>query len=57
MAGISEEMFFRGFLYLVTEKYSDPLFATLISSLIFGIAHFPFTFGPPALVEACIGNL
>lgn len=54
--GISEEMFFRGFLFPLFDNFAGPLVATIASSLIFGIAHFPFTLGPPAIVETLIGE-
>ena len=36
---VFEELFYRGYLYGVTKKYSDRFFATLFSCLIFTVAH------------------
>lgn len=39
VAPLVEEMTFRGFLYPVLKRYSDGVFAALVSSFIFGVAH------------------
>jgi hypothetical protein len=40
-ASISEELFFRGFVYQLMASTFDPLSGLLISSALFGLAHFP----------------
>jgi membrane protease YdiL (CAAX protease family) len=36
---VFEELFYRGYLYGVTKRFSDRFFAALFSSLLFTIAH------------------
>lgn len=38
LAGVCEEIFFRGFLYLAIEPF-NPFLAVLITNLLFGLAH------------------
>jgi hypothetical protein len=40
-ASISEELFFRGFIYQLMASTFDPASGLLISSALFGLAHFP----------------
>ena len=39
IAPIAEEVIFRGYIYPVTKKYTRPVFAVLMTSLIFGVVH------------------
>lgn len=55
-AAISEELFFRGFLLVWIQSYFGTTVATIISSAIFGLAHFP-VFGASAYVEAVLGGI
>ena len=54
-AGYSEEVFFRGFVYSNILNASNVPIALLGSSLIFGLAHFPFVFGAQAIWESVLG--
>ena len=54
-AGLSEEIFFRGFLFSVLQKYSNLWTAWLGSAIIFGLAHYPFILGPQAVFETFLG--
>ena len=56
-AGYSEELFFRGFVYSNILNASDVSTALIGSSIIFGLAHFPFVFGAQALWEAILGSI
>lgn len=56
-AGLAEEVFFRGFIFDVILKFSNVPIAIIGSSIFFGLAHSPFTFGPSAIVEMFIGTL
>lgn len=55
-AGYSEELFFRGFVYSNILASSNVPIALIGSSVIFGIAHFPFVFSSQAIWEAVLGD-
>jgi membrane protease YdiL (CAAX protease family) len=52
----SEEILFRGFTINVIQAYSSATTAAIASSIIFGMAHYPFTFGATALFEGILGG-
>lgn len=52
---VAEEVFFRGLIFEAIYTYSDIPTAIVGSSILFGIAHSPFTFGGSVIVEAVIG--
>ena len=54
-AGLSEEIFFRGFLFSFIEQYSNLPIAWIGSAMIFGLAHYPFFLGPQAIFEFFLG--
>jgi len=56
-SGITEEMFFRGFVFQVMEKNSFTSFAVFASAAIFGLAHFPQKDKANAFLEACLGGM
>ena len=39
IAPLTEEIIFRGYIYPATKKFTNPVFATLMTSIIFGVAH------------------
>jgi membrane protease YdiL (CAAX protease family) len=51
----SEEIFFRGYSINVIQAYSDVTTAAIATSIIYGLAHFPFTFGATAIFEGVLG--
>lgn len=55
LAGLAEEVFFRGLVFSSLETFAGASAATLISSAIFGLAHRP-VFGANALAEAVFGG-
>jgi membrane protease YdiL (CAAX protease family) len=40
VAPIAEEVIFRGFLYPVVKRYSEPWFAAIFTGCLFGVIHF-----------------
>jgi len=54
-AGISEELFFRGFVYQAIEAASSTPIAVTCSAGLFGIAHYPLNISN-ALLEALLGG-
>ena len=55
-AGLSEELFFRGFLFILIQNYlGGQVPAYIISSSLFGLAHTP-VFGANAALEAFFGG-
>ena len=40
IAPIAEEIVFRGYIYTAVKRFSGRLFATVLSSLLFGVVHF-----------------
>lgn len=55
-AGFSEEVAFRGFIFLSLDQSVGQLFALLVSSIIFGFAHFPI-YGSSTLLECFFGGV
>ena len=39
LAPVCEEVFFRGYIYAATKRFSDRFFACLFSSLLFAVVH------------------
>ena len=48
-------MFFRGLLFPFITAFSNAPVGFVISSVLFGIAHYPFIFGTASVVEALLG--
>eukprot|EP01041_Mallomonas_annulata_P007226 gene7226-14737_t len=55
-AALCEEVFFRGFIFSGIESLFGELPALLLSSAVFGLAHFP-VFGANSFVEAVLGGV
>ena len=56
-AGVSEEFFFRGFVTSLIANYTNSLGALAASSVIFGVAHYPFFFGAASIMESILGTV
>jgi membrane protease YdiL (CAAX protease family) len=54
IAPIAEEIVFRGYIYTTTKRFSGRLFATLLSSLLFGVVHFNITALIPLIFLAIV---
>ncbi|MDG1357300.1 MAG: CPBP family intramembrane metalloprotease [Akkermansiaceae bacterium] len=54
IAPVAEEIVFRGYIYTTTKRFSGRLFATLLSSLLFGIVHFNITALIPLIFLAIV---
>lgn len=54
--GISEEIFFRGFLFSLMSKSFGEMEALIVSSFVFAVAHFP-VFGTNMILEFLYGSL
>ncbi len=54
VAPVAEEIVFRGYIYTATKRFSSRLFATLLSSLLFGVVHFNVTALIPLIFLAII---
>lgn len=54
-AGVCEEIFFRGFVFTAISNTFNPETALVISSGIFGLAHFP-VWGADAFIESILGG-
>ena len=54
IAPIAEEIVFRGYIYTTTKRFSGRLFATLLSSLFFGVVHFNITALIPLIFLAIV---
>jgi membrane protease YdiL (CAAX protease family) len=52
VAPLVEETVFRGFVYGVVKRYSEPVFAALVSACLFMLAHFHLGSGLPLFVLA-----
>jgi len=39
LAPVGEEFLFRGYIYPILKKYSDPYFAAILSGVLFGVVH------------------
>ncbi len=52
VAPLVEETVFRGFVYAVVKKYTDGIFAALVSSALFALAHFHLASAVPLFVLA-----
>ena len=52
VAPLVEETVFRGFVYGVVKRFSDPVFASITSSALFALAHFHLASTPPLFVLA-----
>ena len=55
-AGVSEELFFRGFLLNLIGHFSNPELGLLLSSVLFGLAHNPL-WGPNTYIETFLGGV
>lgn len=53
--GLSEEVFFRGLLFPLFTALSNTPIALIASSLLFGVAHYPFVFGAASALEVFLG--
>jgi membrane protease YdiL (CAAX protease family) len=53
-AGFAEEFAFRGFLFNLVSSSFGLMWGTAVSSLLFGLAHFPL-FGVSTVVETLFG--
>ena len=54
VAPVAEEMVFRGYIYTATKRFSSRIFATILSSLFFGVVHFNVTALIPLVFLAII---
>ena len=55
-AGFSEELFFRGILFNSIESFTTFPIALVLSSVIFGLVHFPL-WGANAIIETVLGGV
>jgi membrane protease YdiL (CAAX protease family) len=52
VAPLVEETVFRGFVYGVVKRFTDPIFAAIVSSALFALAHFHLGSAVPLFVLA-----